>query len=138
MLDFALQTSSRIQAPVAVHRAKRIRTVLLRLAGAALALAATACDRTDYFPASSTYYKPWTGVIQVTRQPPTVYQQLGIVIAHGNSTATEDSLLQQLKDRAAGIGANVLIVTQDKTVTGHNLLGMPEYEMSGIAVRTVR
>ena len=109
-----------------------------RVAIAALVLAATACDRTDYFPATSAYYKPWTGVIQVTRQPPAVYQQLGIVVAHGSSTATEDSLLQQLKDRTAGIGANVLIITQDKIVTGHNLLGMPEYEMSGIAVRTVR
>jgi len=111
---------------------------MLRLAGAALALTATACDRTDYFPASSAYYRPWTGVIQVTRQPPAVYQQLGIVVAHGSTAATEDSLLQQLKDRAAGVGANVLIVTQEKTVTGHNVLGMPEYEMSGIAVRTVR
>ena len=110
----------------------------MRLTVMALALVATACDRTDYYPASSAYYRPWTGVIQVTRQPPTVYQQLGVVVAHGSSTATEDSLLQQLKDRAAGIGANVVIVTQDKTVTGHNMLGMPEYEMSGIAVRTVR
>lgn len=111
---------------------------MLRLIAVALALAATACDRTDFLPASNAYYKPWTGVIQVTRQPPAVYRQLGVVVAHGSSTATQDSLLQQLKDRAAGVGANVLIVTQDKTVTGHNLLGLPEYEMSGIAVRTVR
>lgn len=111
---------------------------MLRLAGVALALAATACDRTDYFPASTVYYKPWTGVIQVTRQPPAVYQQLGVVVAHGSSTATDESLLQQLKDRAAGIGANVVIVTEGKSISGHNLLGMPEYEMNGIAVRTVR
>jgi len=133
-----VQTSPCTQAPGVAHPPKRVRTAILRLAAAALALAATACDRTDYYPASSAYYKPWTGVIQVTRQPPAVYQQLGVVVAHGSSTATQDSLLQQLKDRAAGIGANVLIVTQDKTVTGHNLLGLPEYEMSGIAVRTVR
>lgn len=104
----------------------------------ALALTLTACDHTDFFPASNTYYKPWTGVIQVTRQPPAVYRQLGVITAHGSSTATQESLLQQLKDAAAGVGANVIILTQDKTVTGHNLLGMPEYEMSGIAVRTVR
>ena len=110
----------------------------MRLACAALALAAAACDRTDYYPASATYYKPWTGIIQITRQPPTVYAQLGVVVAHGNSTATEDSLLQQLKERAAGVGANVIIITQEKTVTGHDLLGMPKYEMSGLAVRTVR
>ena len=132
------QTSPRAEALGSVRRRQRIRTTILRLAGAALVLAATACDRTDYYPASNAYYKPWTGVIQVTRKPPAVYQQLGVVVAHGSSTATQDSLLQQLKDRAAGVGANVLIVTQDKTVTGHNLLGLPEYEMSGIAVRTVR
>jgi len=110
----------------------------MRLTTVALVLAVSACDHTDYFPASNAYYRPWTGVIQVTHQPPAVYQQLGVVVAHGSATATEDSLLQQLKDRAAGIGANVLIVTQGKTTTGHNMLGMPEYEMTGIAVRTVR
>lgn len=110
----------------------------IRLAAMALALAATACDQTDFFPASNAYYKPWTGVIQVTRQPPAVYQQLGVVTAHGSSTATEESLLQQLKDRAAGVGANVLILTQGKTLSGHNMLGMPEFVMTGIAVRTVR
>ena len=47
-------------------------------------------------------------------------------------------MLQQLKERAAGDGANVIIITQEKTVIGHDLLGMPEYEMSGLAVRTVR
>ena len=138
MPDFIAPTPLCTEAPRSAARVTRIRATALRLACAVLALAATACDRTDFFPASNTYYKPWTGVIQVTRQPPAVYQQLGIVVAHGTSTATEDSLLQQLKDRAAGIGANVLIITQDKTVTGHNLLGMPEYEMSGIAVRSVR
>jgi hypothetical protein len=104
----------------------------------ALALAAAACDRTDYYPAATTYYKPWTGVIQVTRKPPSVYVQLGVVVAHGSSTATENSLLEQLKERAAGVGANVLIVTQEKTFTGRDMLGMPQYEMSGVAVRTVR
>jgi len=104
----------------------------------ALALAAAACDHTDYYPASSTYYKPWTGVIQVARKPPAAYVQLGVVVARGGPTATEDSLLEQLKERAAGVGANVLIITQDKTVAGHDMVGMPQYEMSGLAVRTVR
>lgn len=110
----------------------------MRLVCAALALAAAACDRTDYYSASTAYYKPWTGIIQITRKPPAVYAQLGVVVAHGSSTATEGSLLQQLKERAAGVGANVIIITQEKTVIGHDLLGMPEYEMSGLAVRTVR
>ncbi|HYL31694.1 MAG TPA: hypothetical protein VEU53_00935 [Stellaceae bacterium] len=104
----------------------------------ALVLAAAACDRTDYYPAATTYYKPWTGVVQVTRKPPSVYVQLGVVVAHGGSTATENSLLEQLKERAAGVGANVIIVTQEKAFTGRDMVGMPEYEMSGIAVRTVR
>jgi len=133
-----MQIVPRAEAPGSVHSLKRVRMAILRAAGVALALGTTACDRADYFPASSAYYRPWTGVIQVTRKPPSVYEQLGIVVAHGSPTATEDSLLQQLKDRAAGIGANVLVITQDKTVSGHNLLGLPQYEMSGIAVRTAR
>ncbi len=116
----------------------RLRRAVLGLTCAALALAMAACSHTDYYPSSNVYYKPWTGVIQVTRRAPPVYIQLGVVVAHGSPTATEHSLLQQLKERAAGLGANVIIVTQEKTVTGHDIFGMPQYEMSALAVRTER
>lgn len=104
----------------------------------ALALAATACDHTEYYPSTTAYYRPWTAVVQVTRTPPSTYVQLGVVVAQGGPAATDESLLQQLKERAAGIGANVIVVSQEKSVTGHDLLGMPQYQMSAIAVRTVR
>lgn len=101
-------------------------------------LTVAACERTDFYPASSGYYKPWTGVVQVARQPPPKYIELGVVVAHGGSAATEQSLIEQLKERAAGVGATAVIVTQDKTVAGHDIFGMPQYEMSGLAIRTVR
>ena len=116
----------------------RPRRAALGLFCAALTLATAACDRTDFYPASNAYYKPWTGVIQVTRRPPPAYIQLGVVVAHGSAAATEGSLLQQLKERAAGMGANVIVVTQDRTVSGHDIFGMPQYEMSALAIRTVR
>lgn len=122
----------------AARRSARLRRVALGATGAALVLAIAACDRTDFYPSSNAYYRPWTGVIQVTRQPPPAYIQLGVVIAHGDSAATERSLLEQLKERAAGMGANVIILTQEKIVSGHNVFGLPQYEMSALAVRTVR
>lgn len=132
------QTSSGAQAADPIRSAARIRRATLRLVCLAVTFAATACDHTDYYPATPTYYRPWTGIVQVVRQPPPVYIQLGVVVAHGGSAATEASLLQQLKERAAGMGANVIIVTQQRTVTGHDMLGMPQYEMSALAIRTVR
>jgi hypothetical protein len=122
----------------AVAGTQRYRRAALRAACAALALAATACDRTDYYPATNVYYRPWTGIVQVVRHAPPAYIQLGVVVARGGSAATEGSLIEQLKERAAGIGANVVIVTQNKTVTGHDIFGMPQYDMSGLAIRTVR
>jgi hypothetical protein len=117
----------------------RRRRAALHLACALLALVAAGCSRTDYYPASNAYYKPWPGLVQVARRPPpTPYVQLGVVVAHGGSAATEQSLIEQLKERAAGVGATAVIVTQDKTVSGHDILGMPQYEMSGLAIRTVR
>lgn len=104
----------------------------------ALALGVAGCDHTEYYPATNVYYRPWAGIIQVVRQPPPNYIQLGVVVAHGGPTATDQSLLQQLKDRAAGFGATAIVVTQDKTVTGHDLFGMPQYTMSAVAIRTVR
>lgn len=121
-----------------VAGAKRYRRAALRAACAALALAATGCDHTDYYPATNVYYRPWNGIVQVVHRPPPAYIQLGVVVARGGSAATEGSLTEQLKERAGGIGANVIIVTQDKTVTGHDIFGMPQYEMSGLAIRTVR
>jgi hypothetical protein len=114
------------------------RRIGLCVGCAALALAVASCERTDFYPASNVYYKPWTGVVQVARQPPPRYIELGVVVAHGGSAATDRSLIQQLKERAAGIGATAVVITQDKTVTGHDVLGMPQYEMSGLAIRTVR
>lgn len=115
-----------------------LRRIGLCVGCAGLVLAVAACERTDFYPASNVYYKPWTGVVQVARQPPPKYIELGVVVAHGDSAATDRSLTQQLKERAAGIGATAVIVTQDKTVTGHDVFGMPQYEMSGLAIRTVR
>lgn len=116
----------------------RLRRAALGLTCAALALTTTACSHTDYYPSSNAYYRPWTGVVQVTRRAPPVYIQLGVVVAHSGPDATDRGLLQQLKDRAAGLGANVIIVTQEKTVSGHDIFGMPQYEMSALAIRTVR
>ncbi|HVA35714.1 MAG TPA: hypothetical protein VNG52_05715 [Stellaceae bacterium] len=122
----------------AIVGARGYRRAALRTACAALALATTGCDHTDYYPATNAYYRPWNGVVQVAHHPPPAYIQLGVVVAHGSSTATEGSLTEQLKERAAGVGANVVVVTQGKTVIGHDIFGLPQYEMSGLAVRTVR
>lgn len=115
-----------------------LRRVALGLACAALTLTTAACDRTDFYPATNAYYRPWGGIVQVTRRAPPAYVQLGVVVAHGSSAATEGALIEQMKERAAGMGANVIIVTQERTVSGHDIFGMPQYEMGGLAVRTVR
>ncbi|GEM_PF-6494537 len=116
----------------------RWRRATTGLAGAILALVLAGCDHTDYYPSTAAYYRPWTGLVQVVRQPPPAYIQLGVVVAHGGSAATEESLVEQLKERAAGVGATAIVITQDKTVSGHDVLGMPQYSMSAIAIRTVR
>ncbi|MDE2228792.1 MAG: hypothetical protein KGL11_07100 [Alphaproteobacteria bacterium] len=117
---------------------KWFRRAVLRAACLVLAFAAAGCGRTDFYPSSTAYYRPWTGVIQVVDRPPAQYVQLGVVVAHGGTAATEESLIEQLKERAAGMGANVIVVTQRKAPVGHNVFGMPDYEMSALAVRTVR
>jgi hypothetical protein len=103
----------------------------------ALFLILAACNGVDFSPSSNTRYRPWMGVVQVANKLPDRYIPIGVVIAHGPWNATEESMLQQLKERAAGFGANVIVIQGGPAHSGNSFI-VPEYELSAIAIRTVQ
>lgn len=98
-----------------------------------------ACTDADVTPISEIHYQSWGGIVQVVDREPNVnHIRLGIITAHGTSTDSRDGLIQLLKERAAGLGANVIVIQEDRQQIGHNIFFVPTYEMTALAIRTVR
>lgn len=106
---------------------------------AALAMLALAgCSHAEFIPESRVDYRPWYGLMQVTDRFPERYVRIGTVVAHGVATDSDASLLEFLKERAAAAGANIIVVSGGRTLSGRSLFLTPEYEMTAIAIRNVR
>jgi hypothetical protein len=102
-------------------------------------VALVACSNTDFTPMSDVHYRPFNGLIQVTDHEPDVnHVRLGIITVHASSVDSADAMIELLKERAAGMGANVIVIMQGRQPAGHNLLFIPQSEMSAMAIRTVR
>lgn len=96
------------------------------------------CGSSDFAPSSNVYFKPWVGVIQVTDKLPDRYIPIGVITAHGSWDASDATLLQQLKERAAGVGANVIVLQGGRTRGEGSSFLMPDYQMTALAIRTVQ
>jgi len=108
-------------------------------AAAILALFLAGCGSTDLVPTGNTHYPPWGGLVQVLDKPPAVnYIRLGMLTAHGGWADTETAMIETLKSAAAKVGANAVVLLGDRQLEGRNMLFMPEYDMTAMAIRTVR
>ncbi len=108
-------------------------------AAAILALFLAGCSSADLVPTSSTHYPPWGGLVQVFDQPPPVnYIRLGMLTAHGGWADSETAMIETLKSAASKVGANAIVLVGDRELVGRNILAMPEYDMTAVAIRTVR
>ncbi|HZL59964.1 MAG TPA: hypothetical protein VFC38_09720 [Stellaceae bacterium] len=106
---------------------------------AALAMLALAgCSHVEFIPETRADYRPWYGLVQVTDRFPERYVRIGTVIAHGVAGDTDASLIEFLKERAAAAGANIIVVSSGRVVSGRSLVLTPEYEMTAVAIRNVR
>lgn len=112
-----------------------------RLAAAAviLALSLAGCSGTDFAPSTGLHYGPWTDLVQVFDRPPPVnYIRIGTLTVHGGWADTETGMIETLKAAAARQGANAIVLLGNRELVGRNMLAMPEYDMSAMAIRTVR
>jgi hypothetical protein len=122
----------RFGIPAMMHR-PRILAIL------AVTAALAACSDANVAPISEVHYQPWGGIVQIVDHEPNVnHVSLGIVTVHGGPTDSTGAMLQLLKERAAGLGANVVVIQEDRQLIGHNILFIPQYEMTALAIRTVR
>jgi hypothetical protein len=114
-------------------------TAWRHVAAAVLALSLAGCANTNFTPTSNARYRPWGDLVQVTDKPPPVnYIRLGIITAHGGWSDSETELIEVLKASAAMQGANVIVLLGGRQPAGHNMFFLPQYDMSAMAVRTVR
>ncbi|HUE19251.1 MAG TPA: hypothetical protein VMQ63_05715 [Stellaceae bacterium] len=119
-----------------------ILTMMHRPRCLAILLAAfmlAACTGADITPISDVHYGRWGGIVQVVDREPNVnHVRLGIITAHGTPVDSREQLIVMLQERAAGLGANVIVIQEDRQAAGSNLFFVPVYEMSALAIRTVR
>ena len=109
------------------------------IAAVAPALFLAGCADTDFVPMSTAHYRPWGDIVQVFDRPPPVnYIRLGMVTAHGGWTDTETEMIEVLKSSAAKVGANAIVLLSSRQFEGRNMVGMPQYDMTAMAIRTVR
>ena len=108
-------------------------------AAAILGLFLAGCSGTDFSSTSNTHYRAWGDLVQVFDQPPPIYYiRIGMVTVHGGWSDTEAAMIETLKSAAAKQGANAIVLMGSPQLVGHNLLVMPEYDLTAMAIRTVR
>ena len=108
-------------------------------AAAILALFLVGCSGTDFVPNSNVQYRPWGDLVQVFDRPPPVnYIRIGMLTVHGGVADTQAGMMETLKSAAARQGANAIVLMGDRELQGRNLLLMPQYDMTAMAIRTVR
>ena len=108
-------------------------------AAAILGLVLAGCSGTDFTPTGNTHYRPWGDLVQVFDKPPPVYYiRLGMLTVHGGWSDTETGMIETLKSAAAKQGANAIVLVGERELVGHNMLAMPQYDLTAMAIRTVR
>jgi hypothetical protein len=108
-------------------------------AAAILGLVLAGCSGADFTPTSNTHYLAWGDLVQVFDKPPPVYYiRIGMLTVHGGWSDTEASMIETLKSAAARQGANAIVLVSSRQLVGHNMVAMPEYDMTAMAIRTVR
>jgi hypothetical protein len=108
-------------------------------AAAILALSLAGFSGADFVPTSDAHYRAWGDFVQVYDKPPPVnYLRLGIVTAHGGWADSETGMIELLKSTAAKAGANAIVLLSARQLQGHDMLFMPQYDMTAMAIRTVR
>src|ERR1700684_4288580 len=114
-------------------------TIGRHVAAAILSLSLPGCANADFTATSNAHYRPWGDLVQVTDKPPPVnYIRLGIVTAHGGWSDSETELIEVLKASAAREGANVIVLLGGRQPAGRHMFFLPQYDMSAMAIRTVR
>ncbi len=108
-------------------------------AAAILALFLAGCSGAEFSPNSNVRYQAWGGLVEVLDKPPPVnYIRIGMITVHGGVADTRAGMIETLKSAAARQGANAIVLMGDRELEGRNLLLMPQYDMTAMAVRTVR
>lgn len=108
-------------------------------AAAILALCLAGCADSDFAPSSNLHFRVWAGPVQVLDKPPPLnYIRIGMLTAHGGWSDSEAGMIETLKSAAAKVGANAIVLLGDRQPEGRNLLLMPQYSLSAMAIRTVR
>jgi len=108
-------------------------------AAAILALSLAGCSGADFVPTGNAHYQAWGDLVQVFDKPPPVnYVRIGMLTVRGSWSETETGMIETLKSAAARQGANAIVLVGGRQLVGRNILAMPEYEMSAVAIRTVR
>ena len=109
------------------------------IAAAILGLVLAGCTGTDFTSTSNARYQAWGDLVQVFDKPPPIYYvRLGMVTVHGGWSDTETEMIETLKSAAAKQGANAIVLMGQPQLMGHNLLVMPQYDLTAMAIRTVR
>lgn len=108
-------------------------------AAAILALSLGGCASADFVPAGNAHYQAWGDLVQVFDRPPPVnYIRIGMLTVHGGWSDSEAGMIETLKSAAARQGANAIVLVGGRQMVGRSMLAMPEYDMSAVAIRTVR
>jgi hypothetical protein len=102
------------------------------------ALLVVGCSTAEFVRSESGGRFPaWTGEVVVLDQMPTSgYQRVGVVVAKGGLIHGTDEFTRALKARAAEVGANAIVISQDRAFHGANVLALsPAFDMSAVAIR---
>jgi hypothetical protein len=107
----------------------------------ALALLVAACATADFTPSESGQRFPaWAGNVAVLDQmPDSGFQRVGGVVDKGGLAHDTNELTRALKERAAEAVGNAIVIVQERTFHGANVLAIqPVVDMSAVAIRLDR